>query len=177
MNLCDPLFTWLSSLVVAVCFAGWILPHEERGTGGGTRSCASQVACIRGQHGSTGGLWAVSACRGGAGDRLCCFYWVREAAEESFPCSLPWESMQKDIPAEILVTKVGLMAEFMTGFSPAIWERGFCQSVRAQAHMEVTLLCSQHCAKVCWATRALVAVQYLAVLLNWSGLSLDSYLL
>lgn len=70
VNLSDPLFTWLPSLLVAVCFAGWILPHEERGTGGGTSSCASQVACICGQYGSTRGLWAVSVCREGAGDRL-----------------------------------------------------------------------------------------------------------
>lgn len=88
VNLSDPLFTCLPSLLVAVCFAGWILPHEERGTGGRTSSCASQVACICGQHGSTRGLWAVSACRGGAGDRLCCFYWCREAPGESCPCSL-----------------------------------------------------------------------------------------
>lgn len=29
------------------------------------------------------------------------------------------------------------------GISPSIWERDFCQSVRAQAHMEVILLRSQ----------------------------------
>lgn len=54
---------------------------------------------------------------------------------------------------------------------------GSSKPVRAQTHREVILLCSQHCTKVFWASRALLAVQYPAVLLKWSGLSLDSNLL
>ena len=174
MNLGDPLLTSLSSLVVAICFAGWVLPHEERWTGGGTSSCASQVACICGQHGSTRGLWAVSACRGGAGDRLCCFYWVREAPGGLFSL-FPAQGINAERhPGRNSGELRGSHGGIHDGHpSCHLGERSLPMDENPSTHGSV--LRSQHYTKVFWAARALVAVQHPEVLLKWSGLSLDSF--
>lgn len=156
MNLCDPVFTWLFSPVLAVCSPGWILPHEERGTGGGTNSYASQVACICGQHGSTWGLWTVSACRRRAEQALLILL-GQEASWRVISMSPALGFNAKRHPGRNygdLSRLKGIHDRCLSHHSG-----GSCKPVRAQAHMEV--LCCQHCTEVFWSSRALVAVQYL----------------